>query len=126
SDEVYDQLRARHSLWRGCFAALDQPPADPLAASAGPLAHPVSHTGLLKLADEAAVQAWIASRQDLWIQPKVDGVAVTLIYARGQLQRVISRGDGRHGQDWTANARRLPAIAAHLPQPVDLLLQGEL
>lgn len=125
-DELYDQIRARQAQWIGCFPTADQAPAEPLVAATGRVEHPVSHTGLLKLTDEAEVQAWIDNRHDLWIQPKVDGVAVTLVYRAGQLQRVISRGDGRHGQDWTAKARRLPAIPAQLPRPLDLVLQGEL
>ena len=82
--------------------------ADPLAGSSGTIAHPVPQTGLRKLND-AAVAEWINSRDDLWIQPKVDGVAVTLVYRDGVLRQAISRGDGRLGQDWTARARQLPA-----------------
>ncbi|MDX1724690.1 MAG: NAD-dependent DNA ligase LigB [Pseudomonas sp.] len=126
ADEVYDQARARLEQWRSCFAGIGAPLPDPLAGSAGRIAHPVAQTGLRKLADSAAVRDWMATREDLWIQPKVDGVAVTLVYRAGLLQQAISRGDGRHGQDWTAQARRLPAIPQRLPTPHDLTLQGEL
>ena len=125
-DELYDQARASLQLWHACFAAVAPPLPDPLASSAGRLAHPVAHTGLRKLPDGAAVAAWIATRTDLWIQPKVDGVAITLVYRDGQLQQAISRGDGRSGQDWTANARRLPAIPQRLGSKQALILQGEL
>lgn len=126
ADELYDQARAQLEQWRSCFADGATVPADPLAGSAGQLAHPVAHTGLGKLADAAAVQAWMATRDELWVQPKVDGVALTLVYRGGRLQRAISRGDGRRGQDWTATARRLPAIPTQLPGAPDLILQGEL
>jgi NAD-dependent DNA ligase len=33
--------------------------------------------------DEQAVATWLGTRQDVWIQPKVDGVAVTLVYRQG-------------------------------------------
>ncbi|WP_372874806.1 NAD-dependent DNA ligase LigB [Pseudomonas sp.] len=125
ADEVYDQALAQLEQWRSCFAGIGMPP-DPLAGSAGRIAHPVMQTGLRKLADDAAVRDWMATREDLWIQPKVDGVAVTLVYRAGHLQQAISRGDGRHGQDWTVQARRLPAIPQRLPTPHDLTLQGEL
>ena len=118
SDAVYDQLRSRLELCR----AVD----NPLQTASGPVAHPVAQTGLAKLADERAVERWIKGRQDLWVQPKVDGVAVTLIYHQGQLQHVISRGDGLSGQNWTAAAQVISAIPQRLPQPVDMLLQGEL
>ena len=54
------------------------------------------------------------------------GVAVTLVYRGGRLQQAISRGDGERGEDWTANARRIPAIPERLADPGDLVLQGEL
>ncbi|MGE8345367.1 NAD-dependent DNA ligase LigB [Pseudomonas helleri] len=118
SDAVYDQLRSRLELCR----AVD----NPLQTASGPVAHPVAQTGLIKLADERAVERWIKGRQDLWVQPKIDGVAITLVYQQGQLQHVISRGDGLSGQNWTAAAQVISAIPQRLPQPVDMLLQGEL
>ncbi|MGY2437990.1 NAD-dependent DNA ligase LigB, partial [Escherichia coli] len=63
---------------------------------------------------------------DLWIQPKVDGVAVSLVYRGGRLAQVISRGDGLFGHDWTASARKIPGLVQQLPEAIDLLLQGEL
>lgn len=126
ADELYDQASANLQRWRACFPAVTVATTDPLRTSSGRHRHPTVHTGLRKLADSAAVTAWIASRKDLWIQPKVDGVAVTLIYRHGQLQQLISRGDGRSGQDWSAHASHLPALPAQLPEPLDLVLQGEL
>ncbi|MCQ4294309.1 NAD-dependent DNA ligase LigB [Pseudomonas stutzeri] len=125
-DEIYDQSRARLHDWQRCFPASDQSQPDPLGAAGGPLPHPVRQTGLVKLADEQAVAEWIKQRNDLWIQPKIDGVAVTLVYRNGQLQQAISRGDGRTGQDWTSNARRLPAVPIRLAETGEVILQGEL
>lgn len=125
-DTLYDQARARLTQWNQCFPALAREP-HALAAASGPLAHPVAHTGLAKLEDAAAMEAWVAGQNDLWVQPKIDGVAVSLIYEGGRLAQMISRGDGRHGQDWTASARRIPAIPSELPDaPARLVLQGEL
>ncbi len=125
-DEVYDQARARLEGWRRCFADQAQAPLDPLAGQGGERLHPVMQTGLAKLADEAEVAHWMASRKELWIQPKVDGVAVTLVYRDGNLQQAISRGDGRSGQDWTARVRQLPRVVQHLPLGEPVILQGEL
>ncbi|WP_347902449.1 NAD-dependent DNA ligase LigB [Pseudomonas purpurea] len=125
ADELYDQSRARLTAWRECFSAVATPD-NPLRTAGGTVAHPVAHTGLDKLADGDKVKTWLNSRSDAWAQPKVDGVAVTLIYRNGQLQQVISRGDGLQGHDWTPSARKIAAIPQHLPQPQDLLLQGEL
>lgn len=125
ADELYDQARARLDAWRTCFADQTTSP-DPLATSAGKTQHPVAQTGLRKMLDSHAIRRWIATRDDLWIQPKVDGVAVTLVYRDGRLQRLISRGDGLSGQDWTAHAQHIPAIPKTLQTQQALTLQGEL
>ncbi|WP_416138335.1 NAD-dependent DNA ligase LigB [Halomonas sp. HK25] len=124
SDDVYDQAWARLALWRRCqgLAPLDSADAYP----SGRLAHPVPQAGLTKLPDRAAVERWLSRRHDVWVQPKVDGVAVTLVYERGDLVRAVSRGDGRHGQDWTHHARRISAVPQRLPEARDAVLQGEL
>nr|WP_028238453.1 NAD-dependent DNA ligase LigB [Stutzerimonas azotifigens] len=126
ADELYDQARARLAEWQACFPEVAVAAPAPLAGSAGPLRHPVPQTGLAKLADEDALRTWLAAREEVWIQPKVDGVAVTLVYRQGVLARAISRGDGLTGQDWTDNVRRLPGVLQRLPGDPDLLLQGEL
>ena len=125
ADERYDQSLALLEQWRRCTTPNLAFRDTSLRSARGTLTHPVAHTGLEKLND-GAVKAWIEHRKDVWIQPKVDGVAVTLIYRQGTLVQAISRGDGLLGQDWTANARLIEAIPAQLPQPLDLLLQGEL
>ncbi|MFG0722957.1 NAD-dependent DNA ligase LigB [Pseudomonas sp. GLN_6] len=126
ADELYDQASSTLQHWRSCFPTSNSATNNPLASSAGPQPHPVAHTGLRKLPDKHAVARWIANRDELWIQPKVDGVAVSLVYRQGRLQQLISRGDGRQGQDWTALARQLPAIPVELPSALNLTLQGEL
>jgi DNA ligase (NAD+) len=97
-----------------------------LRTARGTLRHPIVHTGLGKLHDRPAVENWLRGRVDVWAQPKIDGVAVTLVYRNGLLAQAISRGDGESGQDWTASARQIPAIPQRLSQARDLLVQGEL
>ncbi|QVW22972.1 NAD-dependent DNA ligase LigB [Pseudomonas hormoni] len=124
ADELYDQSRARLTEWCECFDL--GMASEPSRATGGKIAHPIAHTGLEKLRDDRAVENWLRDRKDIWIQPKVDGVAVTLIYRNGMLHQAISRGDGMNGQDWTASAHLIPVIPRQLAQPVDLLVQGEL
>ncbi|WP_423204467.1 NAD-dependent DNA ligase LigB [Pseudomonas kribbensis] len=124
ADELYDQSRTRLVEWRQCFKLLS--PTKPLRTASGPVAHPIAHTGLDKLHDASDIEAWLRDRKDVWAQPKVDGVAVTLIYRAGRLQQAISRGDGVRGQDWTSSAQKISAIPRQLTQPLDLSVQGEL
>jgi DNA ligase (NAD+) len=124
ADELYDQSRVRLAEWRRCFNLVSS--TDPLRTASGTVAHPIAHTGLEKLRDGRAVEHWLRDRNDVWVQPKVDGVAVTLIYRQGLLTQAISRGDGARGQDWTRSARQIIAIPQQLSQPRDLLVQGEL
>lgn len=127
ADELYDQSVERLEHLKNCFSTQQTPADNPLITAGGPQRHPIPHTGLNKLPDEIAVRAWLNGRTDLWIQPKVDGVAVTLAYEHGQLTQVISRGDGVKGQDWSDKAHVIKAIPKHLPwQKKTLILQGEL
>ncbi len=129
ADAVYDQARERWQQWSSCFPSSTVVAAEPLAEAGGTLVHPVPHTGLGKVFQAAEARRWIERQRDvpLWIQPKVDGVAVSLLYIDGHLQRALSRGNGLRGSDWTAVARRIDAIPKQLPNaPVRVLLQGEL
>ncbi|MDE1167090.1 MAG: NAD-dependent DNA ligase LigB [Pseudomonas sp.] len=126
ADELYDQSRRWLADWQQCFPAIVRPEPSPLKTAAGPVPHPIPHTGVSKHAEQASVEQWLKGREDVWVQPKIDGVAVTVVYRKGLLHQVISRGDGVLGQDWTRPAHSIAAIPARLPRPVDLLIQGEL
>jgi DNA ligase (NAD+) len=45
---------------------------------------------------------------------KIDGLAIDLVYERGRLVRAATRGDGRTGEDVTANIRTIRSIPARL------------
>jgi DNA ligase (NAD+) len=127
-DTLYDQARLRYEQWRECFADVVPAAADPLTGSRGTVPHPVAQTGLRKLAAAAAVDAWLREREgDIWVQPKVDGVAVTLLYVDGVLRSAVSRGDGERGEDWTSKLRSVGAVPGQLARaPRRVVLQGEL
>jgi DNA ligase (NAD+) len=66
---------------------------------------------------------------DYTVECKFDGVAVSLIYRDGILERAATRGDGTTGEDVTSNVRTIKAIplklrGAHLPKGV-LEIRGE-
>ena len=60
-------------------------------------------------------------------EPKIDGVAVSLLYVDGVLARAATRGDGETGEDITANVRTIPDIPIRLPAeaPSPLEVRGE-
>jgi DNA ligase (NAD+) len=56
-------------------------------------------------------------------EPKLDGLAVSLVYRDGVLQRAATRGDGIHGEDVTANVRTLRAVPLLLRGTVPELIE---
>ncbi len=62
------------------------------------------------------------------VEPKVDGVAIALRYENGMLTVGSTRGDGRTGDDVTANLRTIRSIPLRLqadPPPALLEVRGE-
>ncbi len=47
-------------------------------------------------------------------EPKIDGLAIALVYDRGRLVQAATRGDGRAGEDVTANLRAIDAVPNEL------------
>ena len=124
-DGVYDQLSARLTQWQRCFGNETRdvmiPPLN------GAVMHPVAHTGVRKMADKNALSLWMRERSDLWVQPKVDGVAVTLVYRDGKLNKAISRGNGLKGEDWTQKVSLISAVPQTVSGPLaNSTLQGEI
>jgi DNA ligase (NAD+) len=103
---------------------------------------PVEHLARMLSLDNAftveELEAWTARvEKDLGSVPpmlcelKVDGLAVDIVYERGRLRSLATRGDGRVGEDVTYNVRFIPAIprvltgtAAH-PVPDLVEVRGE-
>ena len=61
-------------------------------------------------------------------EPKLDGVAVSLLYESGQLTRGATRGDGSTGEDVTQNVRTIDSVPLRLRgkgHPARLEVRGE-
>ena len=57
-------------------------------------------------------------------EPKIDGLAISLLYRDGVFERGATRGNGEVGEDVTHNLRTIPAIPLRLENPTPLALVG--
>ncbi len=77
------------------------------------------------------LRAEIGEDQHFLCELKIDGVALSLVYRDGRLERGATRGDGRTGEDVTLNARTIEDIPLRLtgsdeyPVPAVLEVRGE-
>ncbi len=147
SDAEYDALKHRNKAIEARFPDLRRPdsPSDVIGAPpAGPFAKVVHKVPMLSLEDvfddaaihefDRSVHKFLGLPQEEGIEytaePKIDGLSLALTYEKGRLIRAATRGDGRVGEDVTANAmvvhdipHRLKPIDGHVP---DLLeVRGE-
>ena len=88
--------------------------------------------------DHDEMRAWVdrvvadaGARADFLCELKIDGVALSLVYRNGVLERGVTRGDGRTGEDVSLNARTIDDIPMRLtespeyPIPEVLEVRGE-
>ncbi|WLQ15106.1 NAD-dependent DNA ligase LigA [Hahella aquimaris] len=68
-------------------------------------------------------------RIDYCCEPKLDGIAISLLYRDGYLVRGVTRGDGSAGEDITANVKTVKNIPLKLRgegYPAELEVRGEI
>ncbi|MDX6541543.1 MAG: ligase [Gaiellales bacterium] len=91
-----------------------------------PARHLMPMLSLANARDREALAAWDARARRLLAQrglgedvdyvtePKIDGLAISLVYRDGVLTRGATRGDGLIGEDVTANLRTIDALPKRL------------
>lgn len=136
SDAVYDQSLQRFYQLNRCFFSYSLEDFSYSLNTNNLAKHPIAQTGLTKVLQPSEAKSWVenqlAAGKRLWVQPKADGVAISLHYQQGKLVKAISRGDGITGQDWTAAVLTIPSLPKQLSTFNELaladevLLQGEL
>ena len=90
---------------------------------------------MISLADvfsEAEVRDWLdriaklgAIDPELFVDIKMDGLAMALIYEDGLLKQAVTRGDGRVGEDVTMNVRTIENVPLSIPQKEHTEVRGE-
>ena len=56
----------------------------------------------------------LSQTPELVVEPKIDGVSLSLTYQNGALTQALTRGDGEVGEDVTANVRTIATVPARL------------
>ncbi|MDR2372448.1 MAG: NAD-dependent DNA ligase LigA [Puniceicoccales bacterium] len=77
---------------------------------------------------DARIRKLLAIERDIEyvIEPKVDGLAVNLVYEKGQLQYALTRGNGIEGDDVTDNVKTIVGLPLYIEHVPDLIeIRGE-
>ncbi len=131
SDAEYDRLFRELQALETAHPALATPDSPTQrvgaapAAAFGEIAHRVPMTSIDNAFEDAEMEAWDRRvRQGLGLddasavtytaEPKFDGASVSLRYERGLLVSAGTRGDGRTGEDVTANVRTIRSVPLQL------------
>ncbi|MDR1367045.1 MAG: NAD-dependent DNA ligase LigA [Puniceicoccales bacterium] len=77
---------------------------------------------------DARIRKLLATEKNIEyvIEPKIDGLAVNLIYEKGQLKYALTRGNGFEGDDVTENVKTIEDLPFHIANVPDLIeIRGE-
>jgi DNA ligase (NAD+) len=106
-----------------------------LGATFAPVVHRVPMTSLDNAMDTAELNAWgdrvervLGEQAARFVcELKIDGLAMSLRYEQGAFVQAATRGDGRVGEDVTANVATIGAIPHRLPKgsPAVVEVRGE-
>jgi DNA ligase (NAD+) len=140
SDAEYDELTRELKGLEARFPELVTPdsPTQKVGGKPSELFAPAEHLAPMLSLDNAfsreELEAWgkrlvrnVGHELDFVCELKIDGIAVSLLYEEGLLVRGATRGDGRVGEDITANLRTIKQIPNRLQglSPDVLEVRGE-
>jgi DNA ligase (NAD+) len=116
SDAVYDAVAAR------CARASVGAAPDARFAL---VSHHEPLRSLDSVRDHAALARWASRGTRFAVEPKVDGVALSLVYRAGRLVSAALRGDGKVGEDVTANVLTIAGLPLSVPVAADFEVRAE-
>ena len=141
SDAEFDELVRELSALTEAHPELDTADSPlvevgaPPSATFAPVRHVVSMLSLDNAFDREELAAWYARIERVITdpvafvgEPKLDGLAISLLYEEGRLVRGATRGDGETGEDVTVNVATIDAIPEQLrgtAVPSRLEVRGE-
>ncbi|MDD9988592.1 MAG: NAD-dependent DNA ligase LigA [Spirochaetaceae bacterium] len=94
--------------------------------------HTVPVLSLDKAYDMAGVERWMEKARAAHpgtafvVEEKIDGSSILLHYRDGVLERAVTRGNGRSGNDVTANVRTIRTVPLRLQAAETLVVRGEI
>ena len=96
------------------------------------VAHAERMISLADVFSEAEVADWLdriaklgAIKPELFVDIKMDGLAMALIYEDGLLKQAVTRGDGKVGEDVTMNVRTIENVPLSIDQKEHTEVRGE-
>jgi DNA ligase (NAD+) len=124
SDAEYDALMRELRELEAAFPDLVTPdsPTQRVAGAPVDAFRPVEHRAAMLSLDNATspddlrefearlARALPGARFDYVAEPKIDGLGIALLYERGRFVRGATRGDGRVGEDITANLKTIRSL----------------
>ncbi len=72
-----------------------------------------------------SVKSEVGEDTKFTVEPKIDGLSVSLKYEGGILTVGATRGDGNVGEDVSANIKTIRSIPLELTEPLDITVRGE-
>ncbi|MHB8910850.1 MAG: NAD-dependent DNA ligase LigA [Syntrophales bacterium] len=134
SDAEYDRLMRELQTLETQFPALALPDSPtrrvgaPLLEKFGTVTHLIPMLSLANAFSDEEIREFdrrcrrfLGSEEQIRyiVEPKLDGLAVNLLYVHGTLAIGSTRGDGAVGEDVTLNLRTIPAIPLTIPRRTD-------
>ena len=133
-DKMFEELKALEAAYPQYYS--ETSPTQRVGGAAldkfEKVQHQVKMASLTDVFDFDALRAFIRKTKEevgenteFSVEPKIDGLSVSLRYENGVLKVGATRGDGTVGEDVTANIKTVRSIPLELNEPLNITVRGE-